>query len=133
MIIRIDIPDDLFLYSSNVLAVILIIVKQMLWLIILWLKKTFFFFLSNIMVSRLHLGNHFRTESKKWQMEFCFSFSSPFPFIPSYCQDSSLHSDGKTVVNEGRPAPPAVSLQFNYGAFAGLISIPQSWSSLSDR
>lgn len=96
-------------------------------------ENFFFFFLSNIMVSRLHLGNHFRTESKKWQMEFCFSFSSPFPFIPSYCQDSSLHSDGKTVVNEGRPAPPAVSLQFNYGAFAGLISIPQSWSSLSDR
>lgn len=95
--------------------------------------KEKFFFLSNNVVSRLHLDNHVRTESKKWQMEFCFSFSSPSPFIPSHCQDGSFHSDSKTVVNEGRPAPPAVSLQFNYGAFAGLISIPQSWSPLSDR
>lgn len=97
-------------------------------------KENYFFFFSNNMVSRLHLDNQFRTESKKWQMEFCcFSFSSPSPFIPSHYQAGSLHSDGKTVLNEGRPAPPAVSLQFNYGAFAGLISIPQSWSSLSDR
>lgn len=99
-------------------------------------KGNFFLFLKkNIdIVSRLHLENHFTTESNKWQMECCcFSFSPQLPLFLSLWTDCPLHSHGEAVMSEGRHAPLAASLQFNYGALVGLISIPRSGSSLSDR
>ena len=125
----------MIIYSSDVLAIPEIIVWRMLWLILFCQKTTFFFFRKNIdMVSRLHLENHFTTRNKKWQMECCcFSFGPQLPLFLALWTDCPLHSDGEAVPSEGRQAPLAASLQFNYGALVGLISIPQSGSSLSDR
>lgn len=98
-------------------------------------QRQLFSFLKKIdIVSRLHLENHFTTESNKWQMECCcFSFSPLLPLFLSLWTDCPLHSHGEAVPSEGRHAPLAASLQFNYGALVGLISIPRSGSSLSDR
>ena len=55
------------------------------------------------------------------------------PLFLALWTDCPLHADGEAVLSEGRHAPLAASLQFNYGALVGLISIPPSGSSLSDR
>lgn len=75
------------LHRSNVCAIAETIVEQMPRLILFRLKKTFFacllFFFSIDMVSRLHVDDHFRTESEKWQMGCCcFPSRPPLPLFP---------------------------------------------------
>lgn len=77
--------------------------------------------------------NQLKIENKKWQMECCCSSFCPSPFLSSHCQGGSVHSGGHGALNEAEFIPLLFSLQFNESAFMGLISIPQRWSSLSDR
>lgn len=98
-------------------------------------KENFFFFFlvfirypGYILIITLKLG----VKNGRWNV-VAFPFSSSSPFMSSHCQDGSIHLDAKAVLNEGSLHLPQSSLQFNYGALAGLISIPQSRSSLSDR
>jgi hypothetical protein len=42
-----------------------------------------------------------------------FSFLLPVSLYFLTLSDGPIHSDGKTVLNEGKPAPLAASLQFN--------------------
>lgn len=97
-------------------------------------KENFFFFLAFIrypgciLIITLKLG----VKNGRWNV-VAFPFSSSSPFMSSHCQDGSIHLDGKAALNEGSLHLPQPSLQFNYGALAGLISIPRSRSSLSDR